>query len=47
MVTTWYVGPIAKLVGDDGGDLGNELALVFTIATYIPVRYLELKWIGR
>lgn len=47
MVTTWYVGPVAALIGDYGGDLGNELALVFTLVSYVPIRYLELKWIGR
>ncbi|CZR67289.1 related to nucleoside transporter [Phialocephala subalpina] len=28
MVETYYVGVIAKMIGDDGGDIGNELALV-------------------
>jgi len=47
MYTTWYVGPIAKLIGESGGDLGNELAFVLTLVTFIPVRYLELKYVGR
>jgi len=47
MVQTWYVGVIAKKIGEDGGDIGNELAFVFTIVGYIPVRYLELKYLGR
>lgn len=47
MVTTWYVGPVARLIGEDGGDLGNELALVFTFVAYVPVRKLELKYFGR
>ena len=47
MVQTWYVGVIAKRIGDDGGDIGNQLALVFTVVAYIPVRYLERKYIGR
>lgn len=47
MVTTWYVGPVAALIGEDGGDIGNELALVFTFVAYVPVRYMELKWMGR
>jgi len=47
MQETWYTGPIAKMIGDYGGDVGNQLALAFTLATYPPVRYLELKYIGR
>jgi NCS1 nucleoside transporter family len=47
MDETWYVGPIARKIGDYGGDVGNELALVFTLVVYVPVRYLELKYIGR
>jgi hypothetical protein len=29
------------------GDVGNELALVFTLTTYVQVRYLEPKYKGR
>lgn len=47
MDETWWVGPIAKKIGTGGGDLGNELSLVFTLVTYFPVRYLELHLIGR
>lgn len=47
MDETWWVGPIARKIGDYGGDVGNELALVFTLVTYVPVRYLELKYVGR
>lgn len=47
MVTTWYIGPIAKKIGEYGGDVANELALVFTLIAYIPLRKLELKKFGR
>ncbi|KAL1982088.1 hypothetical protein VTN96DRAFT_1743 [Rasamsonia emersonii] len=47
MVETYYTGAIARMIGDDGGDVGNELALVFTIVSYTPLRKLELKYIGR
>lgn len=47
MDETWYVGPVAKLIGTYGGDVGNQLAFVFTLFTYIPTRYLEYKFIGR
>lgn len=47
MVETYYVGPIAQLIGQFGGDLGNELALVLTAFSYIPLRKLELRYVGR
>ncbi|GAD96103.1 nucleoside transporter, putative [Paecilomyces variotii No. 5] len=47
MVETYYVGVIAKMIGDDGGDVANELALVFTAVSYVPLRKLELKYVGR
>ena len=47
MAETWWVGPIARMIGDYGGDVGNELALVFTFVVFVPVRYLELKYVGR
>lgn len=47
MVQTWYVGEIAKQIGSSGGDVSNELCFVVTLVTYIPVRYLELKYVGR
>ena len=45
MVQTWYTGPIAKLVGAAGGDVGNQLAFVLTLVSYIPLRYLERKYV--
>ncbi|KAI8633221.1 permease for cytosine/purines, uracil, thiamine, allantoin-domain-containing protein [Xylariaceae sp. FL1651] len=47
MVETWYVGPIGKLIGSDGGDVANELTFVITLVVYLPARYLELKAFGR
>lgn len=47
MAQTYYVGALAKLIGDRGGDIANELALVFTTISYIPLRQLELRYIGR
>ncbi|KAI3339812.1 permease for cytosine/purines, uracil, thiamine, allantoin-domain-containing protein [Ustulina deusta] len=43
MVETWYVGPVGKLIGSNGGDLANELTFIATLITYLPARYLELK----
>lgn len=42
-----YVGVLAAKVGDDGGDIGNQLAFLFTILSFYPLRWLELKYVGR
>lgn len=47
MVQTWYVGAIAATIGEFGGDVGNQLAFVFTIVTYLPLRMWEKKRFGR
>jgi NCS1 nucleoside transporter family len=47
MNQTWFVAPLAKVIGDYGGDVGNELTFVVTALGYLPARYLELKYFGR
>lgn len=47
MDETWFVGPLAKTIGDYGGDVANEFTFVVTALTYFPARYLELKYFGR
>ncbi|EME43311.1 hypothetical protein DOTSEDRAFT_54173 [Dothistroma septosporum NZE10] len=47
MVETWYVGPLGKLIGSTGGDVANQVTLVVTGLSYIPMRYMELKYFGR
>ncbi|KAJ3018875.1 hypothetical protein HKX48_002581 [Thoreauomyces humboldtii] len=47
MQTTWYTGPIGKLIGDFGGDLGFELSLIFAGLTYPIFRSLEIRRFGR
>ncbi|KAJ5661944.1 uncharacterized protein N7477_009560 [Penicillium maclennaniae] len=47
MVETYYVGALAAKIGTDGGDIANELALVFTSISYLPLRTLELRYVGR
>lgn len=47
MWETWFVGPLAKTIGTDGGDVANEFTFVVTALTYVPARYLELKYFGR
>ncbi len=43
MVQTWYVGVIATMIGDAGGDIGNQLAFIFTLVSFIPLRYWERR----
>lgn len=47
MDETWFIGPLAKLIGDYGGDVANEFTFVVTALSYLPARYLELKYFGR
>ena len=47
MDQTYWVGPIAKLVGDDGADLGLFLSSGFTLVTYIPLRAIEIYFRGQ
>ncbi|KUI74150.1 Purine-cytosine permease fcyB [Cytospora mali] len=47
MSETFYVGVLAKRIGDVSGDIGNELSLVFTLVAYIPARWAEIKFTGR
>lgn len=47
MDQAWYVGPVAKLVGKDGADLGLWVAAGLTLLTYPPLRILEVKRFGR
>lgn len=47
MSQVWYVGPVAKLVGGDGADIGIWLGMGFTLFTFPPLRHLELKKFGR
>ena len=47
MAEVYYTGVIGAMIGSAGGDLGFELAGAFTAVTYPPLRYLELKLVGR
>jgi NCS1 nucleoside transporter family len=47
MWETWFVGPLAKTIGDGGGDVANEFTFVVTALSYVPARYLELKFFRR
>ena len=41
MDQVWFVGPIARHTGD----IGFELAFVATALCYVPLRFLELRFL--
>ena len=45
MSQAWYVGPLAQLAST--GDVGLWVAVGFTFVVFPPMRWLELKFIGR
>ncbi|RMD42566.1 hypothetical protein DV735_g2548, partial [Chaetothyriales sp. CBS 134920] len=47
MAQVWYVGPIAKLVGDYGADMGNYVGFSFAALVYPGLRWLEIRKWGR
>ncbi|KAG9735645.1 purine-cytosine permease, partial [Aureobasidium melanogenum] len=49
MSQTWFVGPIALHAGEApyGGDVGSALGFAFGFTSYLFLRPLELKFIGR
>ena len=46
MYETYFTGPIGKMVGE-GIDLGFPVGASWAGLTYPPLRWLELKYIGR
>jgi len=47
MDQSWYIGPLAKKIGEFGGDIGFELAFGFAAVTYFVARTFEKKNFGR
>lgn len=47
MAQFYFIGPLAKLVGEDGGDMGNYVGFAFAALLYPPLRYWELRKFGR
>lgn len=47
MAQVWYKGPIATLIGDDGGDAGNYVGFAWAALVFPPLRWLELRMFGR
>jgi purine-cytosine permease-like protein len=47
MYQVYFTGPLAVAVGPTPADVGIWIGCAFTLLTYPPLRYLELKFIGR
>ncbi len=47
MYQVWWTGPVARSLGDTGGDLGIWLGTIFTAVVYPPFRFVELTKFGR
>jgi NCS1 nucleoside transporter family len=49
MSQVWFVGPIGAKIGVPpfGGDIGFELAFLFAMTSYIPLRIVERRIFGR
>ena len=47
MAQVWYIGPLAKLVGEYGGDMGNYVGFGWAALVYPPLRWVEKRRLGR
>lgn len=47
MAQYYYTGPLAKLISDVGGDMGNYVGFAWAALVYPPLRYWELRRFGR
>ncbi|KAJ9645561.1 Vitamin B6 transporter [Knufia peltigerae] len=47
MAQVWYTGPISRLVGDHGADMGNYVGFSWAALVYPPLRWFERKRFGR
>ncbi|CEP60065.1 uncharacterized protein LALA0_S01e02234g [Lachancea lanzarotensis] len=47
MDQTYWDGEIGRKIGDYGGDIGFELGFAFSVVTYLAIRPLEKRWLGR
>lgn len=43
----WFAGPLGKVTGELGGDVGSEMGFAFAAVGYNAVRGFEKKYIGR
>lgn len=42
-----YTGPLAKMIGGYGGDVGDYIVVVVTVSFYTLGRFVEIKVVGR
>jgi NCS1 nucleoside transporter family len=47
MAQIWYIGPLASLVGKQGGDMGNYAGFVLAGIVFPPLRWFEMRRCGR
>lgn len=47
MAQVWYIGPLAALVGEHGGDMGNFVGFAWALIVFPPLRWLEIRRFGR
>ncbi|KAI4203848.1 MAG: hypothetical protein LQ348_001369 [Seirophora lacunosa] len=47
MYQVYWTGPIAARIGDHGGDVGIWLGIAFAAVVFPPLRFFELRQIGR
>jgi purine-cytosine permease-like protein len=47
MKVAWFVGPVAKLIGTKGANVGHELSFAFSATAFPIFRYLEKKYTGK
>lgn len=47
MDQTYFIGPLAGMVGDDGADMGIFVGSSWAFLLFPPLRWLELRYIGR
>lgn len=47
MAQAYFIGPLAKLVGDYGADMGNFAGFAWAAVLYPPLRWVELRIFGR
>ncbi|KAK4693019.1 hypothetical protein P7C71_g4295, partial [Lecanoromycetidae sp. Uapishka_2] len=47
MAQVWYIGPIAKEVGEYGADMGNYVGFSWAALVYPPLRWFELRKFGK
>lgn len=47
MAQVWYVGPLAALISEYGGDMGNYVGFAWAGLVFPPLRWLEWRRFGR